>query len=512
MKTVICCFATLLLGVSLPALAAAAPPAKSSPPLALTKGPHLFLDEHWIARSEGVERKVISPERFLEEPVVTSSEVHQNWQPFLTVLHDATLPAEQRFRVWYNADTVKDPKDGAWLGVTGLMTSLDGIHWPGPYDRLAALKVDGAGRFNASVIDDGPQHPIPAERYKMMYFDSGKYIGPRVAFSPDGQQWTMHNGGKPVLTVQNGEDIWSAGYDPIRQRYFLMGKLNGFHSWTTAEGNKVNANIRRVIASFSNDFKTWSPPKTILSPDEKDSGITQWYAGAGFLARGDLLIGFLRELRDDLSPEGVPAAAVSSNGASKEARRGEIGVTRGSGMGYTVLAWSRDGGESWQRDRYTDKFLAPDPRVGTWDHAMAWVGSSVPVGDELYLYYAGYRWGHKYRRSVDRQLGLVKMKQDRFVARQAGEQSGSITTPVLTIEAEALTLNVTAPRGEVRAQIITADGQPIPGYLFADCKPITTDSLAAPLAWKQPLAKLQGESVRLVFSLKNASLFAMDGR
>ena len=152
-------------------------------------------------------------------------------------------------------------------------------------------------------------------------------------------------------------------------------------------------------------------------------------------------------------------------------------------MGYTVLTWTRDG-ENWTRDRFTDKFFEPDPKVGAWDHAMSWVGSSVPVGDELYLYYAGYRWGHKYHHSVDRQIGLVKMPRDRYVARRTGASGGQITTPLVTLDGNTLALNVDAQGGEVRVQINDAAGNPIPGLMFADCQPITSDSLNAPVQWK----------------------------
>lgn len=482
-----------------------------SKPIVLDKGPHLLLDDHWIARSQGIERKVVAPQRFLDEPIVTSDAKHQNWQPFLTVLHDPAAPNQKPFRMWYNADAIDDPADGAWFGVTAYLESTDGIHWPGPYERLTTLKPDGSGRFCASVVDDGPQSPTVAERYKMMYFDAGRFVGPRVAFSPDGRDWTMHGGGKPVIQVPGGEDIWSVGFDTIRQRYFLIGKLNGLHSWTTAEGKQVTANVRRGVFSTSRDFKTWSEPTLVLSPDEKDSGITQWYGADGFLVRGDLIIAFQRVLRDDLSPAGVPPEAVAANVGGKVERRGESGVSKGSGMGYTALAWTRDG-ETWQRDRYTGKFFEPDPRVGVWDHAMSWVGSAVPVGDEVFLYYAGYRWGHKYRRSVDRQLGLVKVKRDRFVARRAGESGGTITTPVVALQAATLTLNVAAQGGEVRVQITNPEGEPIAGFRFADCQPISADALAAPLIWKQPLSTLRGRSVRMEFSLKNASLFAFDAQ
>jgi hypothetical protein len=470
--------------------------------------PHLLVDDFLIAESEGVERKVIPPERSLDGPVVTSTLEHQNWQPFLTVLYDPAAPPRKPFRMWYNADVVDDPTDGAFSGKTAYLDSSDGIHWPGPYERLDSLTVDGRARFGASVVDDGPRHLPPDERYKILYFDAGQRVGPRVAFSPDGLTWTMHDGGNPVLT--NRDDIWSAAFDPIRRRYFLIGKSYGPYTWTNAEGKKITANIRRYFTSFSQDFRTWSEPRIVFSPDDRDSGITQWYGAAGFMVRGDLILGFLRVLRDDLSPQGVPPEAVASN-VSGKAGLGGAGPGMGSGMGYTVLAWTRDG-ENWHRDRHSDPYFEPDPAVGAWDHAMAWVGSSVAVGDDVYLYYAGYRWGHKYRHSVDRQLGLVKVRRDRFVARQAGEQGGTITTRPVVLDLASLTLNVDAQGGEVRAQVSDAAGRPIPGFTFAECRPIIADSLAAPVEWQRPLSALRGQTVRLEFSLKNARLFAFDGQ
>lgn len=502
---------TALLFIATHAVSAAPQRAEARGPIVLKNGPHLLLDDHLIARSTGIERKVVPPQRFLKEPIVTGAVEHQNFQPFLTVLHDPTASREKPFRMWYNVDTVDDPSDGQWFGATGHLESADGIHWPGPYKRLNSLTADGRVRFGASVLDEGSQHPVPAERYKMLYFDAGKLIGPRVAFSRDGLEWAIHNGGQPIIPKTPGDDIWTAGFDPIRQRYFLIGKQFGPHSWTNAEGEKLNVPIRRYFASYSRDFKTWSDPMgMVFSPDEKDSGITQWYGAAGFLVRGDLILGFLRELRDDMTPAGAPPEAIAANnGGGANLGANGLGSKGGSGMGYTVLCWTRDG-ETWHRDRYTDKFFEPNPQVGSWDHAMAWIGSATPVGDEVLLYYAGYRWGHKYHHSVDRQIGLVKTKRDRFVARQARDQVGTITTPLITLDTEALTLNVDAQRGDVRVQFTDADGKPIPGFAFADCQSIASDSLSAPVEWKGKLASLRGRPVHLEFSLRNARLFAFE--
>ena len=113
---------------------------------------------------------------------------------------------------------------------------------------------------------------------------------------------------------------------------------------------------------------------------------------------------------------------------------------------------------------------------GTWDHAMTWVDCQFPVGDETYLYYGGYARGHKVERFTERQIGLARMKRDRYVAREAGKTPGTLRTPLLTLDGSTLTLNAEARGGEVKAQVLDSAGKPMPGFTFADCTPIRSDA------------------------------------
>jgi hypothetical protein len=240
------------------------------------------------------------------------------------------------------------------------------------------------------------------------------------------------------------------------------------------------------MQSVSDDLVHWKEPWYVVTPDARDQGETQFYCMAGLLARGDLLVGTLKVLRDDLPADaGGPVA----------------------GIGYTVLAWSRDG-EHWTRDR--EPFLERDPQPGAWDHAMAWIDCQLPVGDQVYCYYGGYARGHKVERFTERQIGLVALPRDRYAARVAGATPGTLRTPLVTLAGRALTLNVAAAGGEARAQLLDAAGAPLPGFALADCEPITVDSLAAPLRWKGAPALPAGRPLRLEFSLRNARLYAFD--
>jgi len=276
-------------------------------------------------------------------------------------------------------------------------------------------------------------------------------------------------------------DINSIYRDPIRNRYLAIAS-------TYVEDPAWTGQRRVTTQAVSDDLLHWSKPWRILVPDPKlEHDQTQFYAMDGFIQRGDLLIGMVKVLRDDLKADDPPDPPDAY------------------GIGYTTLAWSRDG-EHWTRDR--EPFLDRDPRQGAWDHAHAWIDEQVAVGDATYLYYAGYARGHKVNRFEERQIGLLKMKRDRYVAREA--ESGTFTTPLLKIEGDAIALNVDASRGEARVQVLDDSGNALPGFGRADCDPIRGDSLDAVVKWKG--GKLPRTPVRLGFALKDARLFAIEVR
>ena len=140
---------------------------------------------------------------------------------------------------------------------------------------------------------------------------------------------------------------------------------------------------------------------------------------------------------------------------------------------------------------------------------MAWCDYQLPVGGEVYIYYGGYARGHKVERFTERQIGLVRMKRDRYVAREA-ETDGVIRTRLLTIKGTALRLNIDASQGEARVQMLDESGKPIPGFRFSDSSAIKVDSLDAPITWKRSLIEVQGKPVRVEVYLHKAKLFALE--
>ncbi|MBI5685886.1 MAG: hypothetical protein HZC54_12505 [Verrucomicrobia bacterium] len=438
---------------------------RSAGPIVLQTGPQLFIDDYLIESSQNLTRVVQQPARDpgIPNPVVTGPE-DRCFQPFFSVLRD---PQSGRFRIWYGARC--DDKSASASHIA-YMESEDGIHWKRP----ARLLDDPAPiQFGSEVLDEGPSFPDPAKRYKYGWWHGG---GLRVAGSADGLHFKPL---APGIVLAHDHDINNLWRDPLRKRY--VATISSSRELPQFKGTR-----RTTLQAVSNDLIHWSTAWIALAADDRyDKDITQFYAMSGFLARGELVIGLVKVLHDDWKAEGAPAGAF--------------------GVGYTALAWSRDG-EHWARDR--EVFFAPDPKPGAWDHAHAWMDEQLPVRDEVYLYYGGYKWGHKHNRFEERQIGLVKMRRDRYVAREAGAEAGSLRTPPLVFRASALTINANVT-GELKLRLLDAFGRPLPGF---DWVSVRGDRLDHAVKFQRPLNSLAGSPVRLEFELQRAQLFGFDLR
>ena len=423
-------------------------------PIRLSRGLHLFLDDFLIEMSQNVERKVNCPERTLSNPIITGKE-DKNFQPYVSVIRDRETG---RFRMWYGV-----PVDASQSHLAHI-ESENGIDWIRPH---RVLDDPAPIQFGTSVIDEGHDFPNPQERFKYAYY--GRHNGGlNVAGSPDGMHWT------PLAeraVLKHNHDLNNIFRDSRRDLYTAM-----VNAYTT--GNSWSGKRRVTMQSVSEDLINWREPWLVVTPDDEvDEGETQFYGLSALLTRGDLLVGMVKILRDDLF----------------------------RGIGYTSLAWSRDG-EHWTRDPAV--FFHRNSQQGTWDHAMAWIDCQLLVDDELYLYYGGYAQGHKVNRFEERQIGMLIMPRDRYVAREAGATVGVLRTPPLILEGDRITLNVDARDGEARVQLLDENGTPVPGFSLADCQPIRDNALAATVEWGRSLDELPEKPVRLEFSLRNARLFA----
>jgi hypothetical protein len=439
-------------------------------PVPLGPGPHLFLDDFLIAEQAFLSRTVNQPTK-LPEPIITGKAGgDDNFQPYLSVIRN---PDTGRYRVWYGTPV------NASQSHVATMESDDGIRWQRPHREL---KDPQKIQFGVSVLDRGRGFTPVDRRYVFAFWEGG---GTRFAFSPDGLDWRMPPGG---VVWEHNHDISSVHWDPLRRQYIAIGSV--YLPDPRWEGKR-----RIPYQSVSKDLLHWEEKWRIIVPKAAapiERGETQFYSMSGLLARGDLLIGLVKVLRDDLNATPGKTAAEMGDPDRKAA-----------GLGYTVLAWSRDG-RTWQRDH--EPFLPNDPNPARWDHAMAWGDVQLLVGHETFVYYGGYRRGHKVARFDERQIGLARLPRDRYVAREADLNRGRLLTKPLLLPGDALTVNARV-FGELRVRVLDAEQRPLPGF---DWIGLSGDGVDLPARWSRPLSSLAGRPVRLEFELQEAQLFGFD--
>ncbi len=442
-----------------------------------TPGDWLLLDERNVLSVDGARRVVGQPVR--HGPPVVDGAVDGNFQPYVSVVRDVE---SGRWRLWYNV-----PKTPGNWGESGLalLESADGIGWQRPHRVLETPPI----QFGASVIDEGPAFPEPAQRFKAAWH---KDNGLQVAASPDGVTWRSLAPG-PVL--RHNHDIDAIDWDPIRRRYMAFVSVAATLDPAWKEPRRI------PHMSTSHDLIHWRAPWPVVVPETAsphEQGETQFYSMAGVVARGGLLIGLVKVLRDDLNAEpGLTA--------------GDLSDTRPhAGLGYTVLAWSADG-ENWRRD--TEPFLDRNPEPATWDRAHAWADEQVIHGDTVFIYYGGYRLGHKGERFTTRQIGLARLKLDRYAGFAAtGSHRASLRGPVRTWQAGALTLNADM-RGDLRVALCESSGKFVPGFSFEECRPVRGDAIDHPVSWiSGDPATLAGREIQPVFQWTDGTLFAFSTR
>jgi len=177
------------------------------------------------------------------------------------------------------------------------------------------------------------------------------------------------------------------------------------------------------------------------------------------------------------------------------------------------LGYSRDGFHWDRRDRHI--FLGASRRVG--HHERGYIhsvgGVCLVVDDRLHFYYGAFsgvspnRGGAVYAGGT---TNLATLRRDGFVSLDAGVEPGWLTTRPLTFSGRSLFVNVAAPRGELRAEVIGADGRPVTPFTLESCAPVTGDNTAAQVRWagSPDLSALGGRPVCFRFRLADAALYA----
>lgn len=459
-------------------------------------GRWLFLDDHDIAEMRNVRRRrhqgkksgaVLSPECPWEA---------QRVYCFGTVLGDA----DHGYRMWYisrlgpgnsgRCPGLADPGD-----MVCYATSEDGLVWDRP--SLGLVPFDGSNQTNilfvnghCPSVDYDPSAPA-MERYRMAVHGWGEDRGYTLRYSADGLRWQYYRE-SPMFgeTVRN--EVMCIARDPRSSRFFAYHRR-----W--ADNYKPR---RRVIAaSWSDDFRHWSPARLIVVPDSRDvrAGFserlgTEFYDMSGFWYESQF-VGLL------------PVFIVQSY--EPERRESGSNVSPWDGPIEAELVHSRDGMD-WHR--YDDRTpVLPRGEGDAFDAGCVLGLSSRPVvlDEEIRIYYTGVNTTHggvMPPKTVS--VGLARWRRDGFVSLSAGSERGRVETVTLDPSGSSLCVNADVGDGELAIELVNADGTVVPGYSSEDCVPIRADSTKHVVEWRGRNGVDAGKPVRVRFTMRNTELFS----
>lgn len=416
------------------------------------------------------------------------------------------IKEDGRYRMWYNSSH----PDRRGLRVS-YAESSDGLH----FERPIVNRIAVSGSTENNVVFEGgfrgvsPEmgnvfiDPVAAdaERYKMVYADwqdpsifvlphNGTTGTLRGAYSADGIRWKRYiedyMGGYP--DSQN-----SAVWDPALERYVAYHRASAEFGGLEAGTMQVRPQLRgRALARMeSYNFRHWSRSEPSLAPDEIDGLNTDIYNN-GYARHPDnihahyMLPSFYRHY------EGTFEVQVA---ASRDNRR-----------------WSRT---------CRDTFI-PLGESGAFDSFIISVAPGIiPIdADTWALYYRSGDGPHGGSHPITlpytpkSRISRVTVKRDRILGIEGAPDGGHFSTRPLAFAGNRLVVNAepTGSDPEIRVQLVASDtNEPIPGYTFEDCRPISADGLDTPVVWNGQAEigdAVSRESVRLHARIRSMRIYA----
>jgi len=133
-------------------------------------------------------------------------------------------------------------------------------------------------------------------------------------------------------------------------------------------------------------------------------------------------------------------------------------------------------------------------------------GGCLIVGSKLYFYVSGRAGVAGSAAQGVCSTGLAILRRDGFASMDAGATGGTLTTrPLRFSKQSVLFVNVDAPEGELRVEVLDEKGA---GVLQSE--PIKGDTTLRKVTWPEQknLEPLVGKTIRLRFTLRNGALYS----
>ena len=366
--------------------------------------------------------------------------------------------------------------------------SDDGLDWrpwegkgcgaqDGPWPHVVfAGAVEGCGQIFYDPAETDPQRLYKAASVIWAGRDpDGKgHLGERYELhlitSPDGVHWQVEG---PIHGLSS-DTYHSFTYNPYRKQYQVT--------------LRANTPDRRVWMALSDDTRTWSRPLLVLSPDPQDPPCVQFYGMPHFRYHG-YTIGFLW-LFHTQSDEPDPVK-----------RQGTVDTH----LAYSLngLAWNRT-----PRVPFLPLSVPGTPGAGS-VYGCSLVESP---SDDLRIYALVNQRQHGQKEGPRTKSGLAAytLRRDGFVSFRPEGRTGQLVTKAIVPIGEEPSLNVRAPSGQVKVEVLSASEDPMPEYSGDNAARFTGDESSWQVQWPAAdFAQLKGRRIKLRITLEIAELYAI---
>ena len=469
-------------------------PYLASPPdvIVIDVGRQLFVDDFLIERTT-LKRSYHLPEYYPENPVLRPDKPWEQEDaaraaaPFSDgAFYD---PKDNLFKIWYM---------GGYIASTCLATSRDGIHWdkpsfdvrPGTNEVLShrGVEATGDGRYrDSSTVWLDQDDPDPQRRFKMFVTTPvPRRWSLALRCSADGIHWS-----EPVaVSATRIGDRTTVHYNPFRKKWVFGLRISQSgvgRSRAYFEHSDAMAGMKQI----ANGAVPWLCAGRLdpHHPDPQYREIEPQLYNHDAVGYESLMLGLFSIWQ---GPPNNECARL------KIQKRNEV-----------LVGYSRDGFHWYRPDRR--RFLTVNPTKGAWNwgNVQSVGGGCLIVRDKLYFYASGRAIGDRFW-DGNCHTGLATMRRDGFASMDAGDAFGVLTTRPVRFRGKYLFVNVDAPKGVLRVDVLNSDGKVIEPFTADNCDPITADTTLRQVTWKggKDLSALAGRSVRLRFHLRNGSLYA----
>ena len=407
-------------------------------------------------------------------------------------------PADSLFKMWYQGGNTGYKTYGVCYA-----TSKDGIHWDKPILNVA--------KGGTNFVIHGPRNDCctvwldhdaktPAERFKIFNVAiAGKNPNWHFIYraSPDGVHWS-----KPLASRRTWGDFYTAFYNPFRRVWVVGSRIHDYsrrHKVGRCRGYLEDADPRKLVERVTYDPAMTLKGDTVYwvgadrldprNPDPRFKGIRPELYSLSCAPYESLMLGLFAIWT------GPSNRHVHKEGGQK---RNDI-----------LVGFSRDGFH-WDRP-CRDRFISSSWKKGTWNfgNVQPVGGGCLVVGDKLYFYVSA-RADDPSGEHGQGTTGVAVLRRDGFASMDADGKARTMTTRPVTFKGKHLFVNVDCPKGELKAEVLDADGKAIEPFTLENCKPISCDKTLAGVTWKQAvdLSAVSGKPVRFRFQLTNGSLYA----